>query len=145
MRNAECRMRKLGRALIVALPLFLASCAACSSSPVQPDGPVDVRLVLAPGQATDIPAAAIRLRFVGVFGDSRCPADAICILGGDAIVRVEVTPSGAAPVPYDLHTGDGRPVRHGDLTIALENLSPYPFSNRTIAPSDYRATLRTTR
>jgi hypothetical protein len=37
------------------------------------------------------------------------------------------------------------PVRHDDLTIALVALAPYPFSGRTIAPRDYRATLRVTR
>ena len=36
-------------------------------------------------------------------------------------------------------------VLSGDLTIALETLLPYPFSSQTIAPGDYRATLRVTR
>jgi hypothetical protein len=38
-----------------------------------------------------------------------------------------------------------RPVVHEDLTIALLELSPYPFSSRPIAPGDYRATLRISR
>jgi hypothetical protein len=38
-----------------------------------------------------------------------------------------------------------RPVKHGDLTIELVQLSPYPFSSRTIQPDEYRATLRVTR
>jgi hypothetical protein len=46
---------------------------------------------------------------------------------------------------YHLHTGDMQPVRHDELTIALEELSPYPFSSRTIDPGEYRATLRVTR
>ena len=46
---------------------------------------------------------------------------------------------------YPLHTGDMKPVTHEDLTIALVELSPYPFSSRPIQPGDYRATLRVTR
>jgi hypothetical protein len=123
-----------------------ASLAACTSdSPGAATGPVNVRLVLAPGETAGVGDTGIQLRFQGVFGDSRCPADAICILGGDAIVRVDVLPERGAAQVVDLHTGDLRPVRHGDLTIALENLSPYPFSSRTIAPGEYRATLRVTR
>jgi hypothetical protein len=44
---------------------------------------------------------------------------------------------------YELHTGDSRraSVAHGSLRIELLELQPYPFSSRTIDPSDYRATL----
>jgi hypothetical protein len=38
-----------------------------------------------------------------------------------------------------------KPVTHEDLTIALVELAPYPFSSRPIQPGDYRATLRVTR
>ena len=85
------------------------------------------------------------MRFEGVTGDSRCPADALCIQGGDAVVHVTVLAGGSAGHDYDLHTGDMRPVKHGDLTIALVELAPYPLSSRTIEPDDYRATLRVTR
>jgi hypothetical protein len=36
-------------------------------------------------------------------------------------------------------------VQHDGVTIALVQLTPYPFSSRTIAPGDYRATLKVTR
>jgi hypothetical protein len=127
-----------------ALLAALSMAGACTATPTATTGPVDALAVLAPGESTDVPAAGIRLRFQGVMGDSRCPADALCIQGGDAIVRIEVASSNAG-ASYDLHTGDMQPVRHADLTIALTQLSPYPFSNRTIAPGDYRATLRITR
>ena len=78
-------------------------------------------------------------------GDSRCPGDATCITAGDAIVRVDVLPKSGSPRTIELHTGNMQPVRDGDLTIALENLSPYPFNTRPIQPGDYRATLRITR
>ena len=84
------------------------------------------------------------VRFDGVSGDSRCPADAMCIQGGDAIVRIAVIQRGGSQA-YALHTGDMRPIAHDDLEIGLVDLSPYPFSTRPILPADYRATLRVTR
>ena len=130
----------------LALPFLLAgTIAGCSSAPGAPTAPLNTAVVLAPGDVTDVSGAGVRIRFQGVFGDSRCPADALCIQGGDALVRIDVLPQSSSPSTYDLHTGTGQPVRHGDLTIALETLMPYPFSSQTIAPGDYRATLRVTR
>lgn len=130
------------RTVMVAAALLLS--AACSRSPSEPGRPVDVRLVLAPGQVADIGGASAQIRFDRVTGDSRCPADALCVLGGDALVAVTVVQSGEG-TEYVLHTGDMKPARHRDLTIALEQLQPYPFSAHPIDPSDYRATLRITR
>ena len=118
---------------------------ACSAkSPASPS-PISRDVVLAPGQTAAVTEAGITLRFDGVSGDSRCPADAICIQGGDALVRIAVIPNRGGPQDYALHTGDMRPVTHDDLAIALVELSPYPFSARPIQPNDYRARLRVTR
>lgn len=127
--------------------LLLGLLSGCTSdTPNVPTGPVDAQVILAPNETTEISAAAIRLRFVAVTNDSRCPGDAICIQGGDAIVRVDVTPmSGGGQASYELHTATLAPVRHGDLTIALVQLAPYPFASRPFPPSDYRATIRVTR
>jgi hypothetical protein len=89
--------------------------------------------------------AGISLRFEGVSGDSRCPIDAICVHGGDALVQIVVLPTRGGSQAYALHTGDLRPVAHDDLTIGLVELTPYPFSARPIQPSDYRVTLRVSR
>jgi hypothetical protein len=130
----------------VALAVVLAVSAACaSSSPVAPDGAVDVEIVLAPAQSVWIEAASAAVAFVGVTGDSRCPADAFCILGGSAAVHIDVTGPRDQTAAYELQTAGGRPVRYRDLTIALVQLSPFPFSGRPIAPGEYRATLRITR
>ena len=118
---------------------------ACSASSPSAPTPVLREVVLAPGQAAAISEAAVAVRFDGVSGDSRCPADAFCIQGGDALVRIEVIPSSGTGQAYTLHTGDMRPVSHGDLTIALVQLAPYPFSTGPIDPADYRATLRVSR
>jgi len=123
--------------------LLLTMAIACS--PSGPTARLDENFVLAPGESARVIGADVSIRFMGVQGDSRCPADAVCIQGGDAIVRVEVLPSTGGAKTYDLHTATSQPVRHGDVSIALVELTPYPFASRPTQPGDYRATLRVTR
>ena len=86
----------------------------------------------------------VEVRFVEVTGDSRCPADALCIQGGDAIVKLQVVVDGRQR-DVELHTGNTRPVSTQGLTIELLQLMPYPFSSRPIQPNDYEATIRVSR
>ena len=125
------------------IAIGVAVCAACS--PASPTARLNESFVLSPGESTSVSGTNVSVRFVGVQGDSRCPADAVCIQGGDALVRVEVLPSTGGARTYDLHTATNQPVRHGDVLIALVELAPYPFASRPTQPGDYRATLRVTR
>jgi hypothetical protein len=86
------------------------------------------------------------IRFTGVTGDSRCPADALCIQGGDARVAVRVSGGGDAAT-FELHTGDASraSVTHRGYRITLVTLEPYPFSSRPITDADYRATFAVAR
>lgn len=127
-------------ALILAVALGLAGCA---SSSVAPNVPVNREVTLAPGQTATV-ASGVSVAFVGVTGDSRCPADAVCVQGGDAIVRLQLIASGDRH-DVELHTGDMRPVTARDITLELVQLVPYPFSSRTIEPGEYRATIRVIR
>ena len=122
----------------------LTALAACHESATGPTVPLSADFVLAPGQSASVQSTDVTVRFDRVTNDSRCPADAFCIQGGDALVHITVG-SSRGTREYDLHTGSLQPVRHEDLTIHLSQLAPYPFSSRTIAPDDYRATLRVTR
>lgn len=129
-----------------AMLLCLLAATACDEkSPANPSGPINQQFVLAPGGTAAIDAAGISVRFMGVLSDSRCPADAICVTAGDAVVRIEVIRPSAGRSQYDLHEADKKPATHGDLRIALVQLEPYPLSARTIPQSEYRATLRVTR
>ena len=74
-------------------------------SPVGPTVPLNERFTLSPGEVAVIDDADVRLQFVRVTGDSRCPADAICIQGGDALVQVRAADGDDATL-LGLHTGD---------------------------------------
>lgn len=126
----------------VALALTLLFAVGCDESfPTAPDAQ-DV--VLSPGETAAFPASGLRVRFDRVTGDSRCPADAVCILGGDAIVRITIL-DGTSSREFELHTGSMAPVQYGPWTVTLVSLSPYPFSGQPIDPAAYRATLRLSR
>jgi hypothetical protein len=117
--------------------------SACDEgNPVGPSVGVNERFTLAPTEVATVEDVGLAVQFVNVSGDSRCPADAVCIQGGDAIVHIRVLDRGTTAA-YELHTGDlnRATVRHNQVRIALVELQPYPFSSRTIDPSDYRATL----
>jgi hypothetical protein len=137
--------RLLPAAMRIVLAFAMFALVACDESPTAPTVGLNQEFVLAPGEVAKVADTGLRIRFLGVRGDSRCPADAVCILGGDAIVRIEVLSFGGGRHEYDLHTGDLRPVVHEGFTIALVKLEPYPFSSRTVQPNEYRATLRVTR
>ena len=117
---------------------------ACTESPSEPAKPVDLSLTLAAGQTSAVAGTALTLRFVGVTNDSRCPADALCILGGSATVVLEVSSNGGSTQRIELQTGDNKPASYDRFTLAIVELSPYPFSARPIEPGEYRLTLRIT-
>lgn len=122
----------------------LLAISGCDESVTGPTAPLNSEFTLAPGGAIGIEGAALTVRFNGISGDNRCPADAVCILGGSADVRITVT-SERLTRDYELKTGDMRPVQHESTIIALVQVSPYPFSARPIIADEYRVTLKVTR
>src|SRR5262245_52222137 len=134
------------RALIVFVCL-LAGAGCDEASSVGPTVALNEKFTLAPSETAVIRDTSLSVEFVDVTGDSRCPGDAICIQGGDALVHIRVI-DGNSSSSYDLHTGDSSraSIVHGSVRIALVELQPYPFSSRPpITPGDYRATLTTSR
>jgi len=128
------------RALLAAFCLFAVT-GCFLDSPTEP-APVNQELTLAPGESRSISGTSVSLKFIGVTGDNRCPADAMCVLGGSATVRLEVMGSAGERPDVTFETGDLEPVPHGSLTLELVQLVPYPFSAAPIRHEDYRATLR---
>jgi hypothetical protein len=117
---------------------------ACDENVTGPTSPLNSEFTLAPGETTALEGASLSVRFNRITGDNRCPADAVCLLGGSADVSITAI-SGASTRDHVLRTGDMRPVQHDDFTIALVQVEPYPFSARPIQPGEYRVTLRVTR
>jgi hypothetical protein len=117
--------------------------AGCASTTLAPTGPFNKEVTVAQGKTASV-VDGLSVRFVSVSGDSRCPADATCIQGGDAIVKLQLISSNDTN-EVELHTGNMQPATSGNLTVELIQLMPYPFSSRTIQQEEYRATIRVSR
>jgi hypothetical protein len=128
----------------VVLLCCLLAVTACDEKVTGPTSRLNSEFTLAPGETVAIEGASLSVRFNRITGDNRCPADALCVLGGSADVSVTAI-SERATRDHVLRTGDMQPVQHDAFTIALVQVSPYPFSAQTIQPQDYRVTLRVTR
>ena len=129
----------------MARPIFIAALvlSGCASATLAPTGPFNKEVTIALGKSAPV-VDGVSVRFLAVSGDSRCPADALCIQGGDAVVKLEMT-SANDTREVELHTGNMQPVTSGNLTVELLQLMPYPFSGRSIQPEEYRATIRVIR
>jgi hypothetical protein len=135
--------RRISHAMIVGC--LFAGVACDESNPVGPTVQLNQQFTLAPGQSAAVEGTPLRIEFLQVSGDSRCPADALCIQRGDAVVRLRASASTTAD--YELHTSDDDRalVTHAGYRIGLAQLQPYPFSSRVIDPDAYRATLAVSR
>ena len=120
--------------------IVVASTVACSSMPTVPTEPALV--TLAPGASTNY--GSLKVTFVRVTGDSRCPGDALCITAGDAQAAIELDGLGPSrSAELFLVEPSKRSVEHAGFTLTFEALSPYPFlSQGPISPGAYRATFR---
>jgi hypothetical protein len=108
-----------------------------SAGTVQPGEP----FVLALGETVVLPDG-LAVRFAAVIGDSRCPADVVCVWEGDAEIELDVAMAGEQPALVRLHTNAsfGTEVAYLGSLIGLIGLDPEP---RTDSETDepYRATL----
>ena len=122
----------------------LLAVTACDHRVTGPTSPLNTEFTLAPSETISIEGTSLSVRFNRITGDSRCPADALCILGGSADVSMTAI-SERSTRDHVLRTGDLQPVQHDEFTLSLVQVSPYPFSARTIEPNEYRVTLKVTR
>lgn len=131
----------------VAVALFAT--AACSS-PNEPGGTFRTEVTLRPGEVTAVASTPLRIGFDRVAADSRCPATALCIQSGDALVvfNVSVGDSGAAEIRLRTvggTTGQDLLASVGGYELAITGLQPYPQTTTPIPSSDYRVTVSVSR
>ena len=121
------------RALIF-VATFVVACGAQSTAPNFGE-----KVSLRYSAAVRVPSDTTTVRFTGVTADSRCPSGAQCVWAGDAAVTFLV--GGTQTVT--LHTTEGpSSILVAGRLLTLVSLSPYPSVSKTIAQSDYVATIR---
>ncbi len=126
--------------LLSTLALLLALSCAKPSGPQVKTGE---EFTLAPGQSITVTDANLRLSFVKVTADSRCPTGAQCIVAGQVDCQIEITRTnaGATPVQATITQGGSTQEPAEAVIDGYEltyNVTPYPAVGKTIASSEYR-------
>ena len=123
-----------------ALALFaIAALAACSSAtaPAQRDDPLEPSttqgasridtLSIRLNQSSFGDAGRLEIRFESRVGDSRCPADVVCVWAGDAHARIATRVAGGAFVTADLHSAlNPQKLVVDRYSITMVGMTPYP-------------------
>lgn len=130
------------------LIVFFAALVFACNSPTDPGtGVRDATIVLQAGSSTQV-NSDLRVSFLQVAEDSRCPASVACVWQGNGAVRLEIT-TGNGAQSATLNTASGtnfpRDATVAGYTFTLVELSPQRQTTDPIAADQYRATIRVTR
>lgn len=84
----------------------------------------------------------LKIEFLSVVEDSRCPSDVNCIHAGNAQIRLRISKSGRQPKIVDLNSNlPSQTATFEGYEIKLKSLTPEPRSNIRINRSGYKAAL----
>lgn len=87
----------------------------------------------------------LKIEFVELVEDSRCPADVQCVWAGNAKIKVRVTKNGKSKViELDMMT-NGMAPNYGSYRLKLKALTPELRSNVRINRNAYKATIEVTK
>lgn len=106
---------------------------------------LDNELKLKAGQRAVLKRGGLRIKFLAVENDSRCPKNVTCVWAGNAEVLLEVSTHGGRGKEMKLNTNASRQTsdegKYRGYMVKLIGLSPYPQDGRKIAARDYTVTL----
>ncbi len=136
---------KLCKAAVIALLAALLLLAGCARSPGEISASPGQQFTLAPGQTASIAGEPLKIRFVEVVNDSRCPSGVTCIWEGQASCLVELTYQDSMTSLVLTQRGSGKAATDfKDYNLEFE-VQPYPEAGKTIAKQDYRLQMVVTR
>lgn len=102
--------------------------------------------VMKPGEEVRVSGTGLRMSFIGVVRDARCPRGEQCVSAGSAVVQLSWQAGDAARVVREATVGERRPegvpLIAGGHAIELLDLQPQPVGGRTIDPALYRLTVK---
>jgi hypothetical protein len=127
---------------LTALLFMLSAACACAAQTPRLGREFKVRA----GRVVTLDGGRLRIRFVQVASDSRCPVDVDCVWAGNAEVRFEVggrlwRDKQTLTLDTNASAQGASEARHGRYTLKLTGLTPQPRSTGKIAAGRYTATL----
>ena len=132
---------------LLAVLLLLLLLAACGGEAGEVKANLGQEFSLSIGQTASIQDEALKLKFLEVISDSRCPKDVTCVWQGQASCLVEITYSELLHKVTLIQPGlseEPSQIDFNDYLIKF-NLTPYPEAGKEIKKNDYRLRLVVTR
>jgi len=120
---------------------------AQSSAPISIEANLDSEFALQVNQSAEIKSEDMKITFLNITSDSRCPSDVTCIWQGQAGIELDVQKGEVESTVSLSIGGDSSPEESifNSYLIQLVDLSPYPISTKNIQPEDYTATIKVTK
>ena len=121
--------------------------AGCNSSHIEErtdEAILDRDFKIKYGQELTVKGEDLKVKFVSLLDDSRCPANVTCIWEGDAHIQIGVRRANAEESKMELHTNArfNQAGKYQRYVIRLVALDPYPGTEAGKERSDYIATIR---
>ena len=121
--------------------IFIMTSVATASTAAQTPQTVTVKA----GKQKSASKSKLKIKFVSVIEDSRCPENVQCVWAGNAKIKVIVT-SERGSETFEMNTGMGPQGNQFDgWAITLESLTPTPRAGSKTAAKAYIAKFTITR
>ena len=123
------------------LGLVLLGCSSVADDGGAKDvGPLQVELRV--GEETTLPDSKIKIKFLSVDNDSRCPQGVNCVWAGSVGVSLLLAAPGEEGERVKLNTAvEPQTVSYKGHSFKIESVNPPRVEGKNIKPEDYRITL----
>jgi len=119
----------------ILITLITICSLAITASPQTPE-----TLTLRPGKQVTSKKSKLKIKFIGVTEDSRCPTGANCIWAGRVVAKISVTSSRNVTKILEIDSSNGPQGDQFDgWAVSLESIAPAPAAGSTLDPKAYRA------
>ncbi len=141
------KLRLIARLLLASVLLFLVYLVtACSFVTGESNYVPGEEFTLVPGQSAALVGEGLKVSFVEILGDSRCPYNVECIRAGEAKSLVQIDYSNTAYLVVftqpDFSSSSATDFQGYHFSFDIQ---PYPETGKTVRPDEYRLILKVTK
>jgi hypothetical protein len=129
------------RNLTLCVAALLLACAQPAGARAASGGRAEKTVNVRAGQQVSVGAYKLKIMFVAVREDSRCPEGVQCVWAGNARVALKLSGAGAKTAVVELNTTtEPREIAYANYTIKLTGLAPRPVQGAQSKARAYVAT-----